>query len=212
VFREVLIQFKEDLGTFLEDLRQEEVKEEEAFPDKEKEDVKSFTFKIIVCGDPSVGKTSTILRFTDNAFTRSYLPTIGVNISEKIVNIENNLVKLVLWDLAGQQKFEQMRSHFYQGVEGVLFVFDLTNNKTFNSIQNWHDDINSSIGRKVEAAYLLGNKCDLAEEREIAKEQGDSLANELSLSYYETSALTGEKIHETFKELAESLLNQKGIL
>ena len=76
-------------------------------------------------GEPGVGKTSVILRFTDRAFKRTYLPTMGVNISEKIISHENDIVEYILWDVAGQAKFQLMRKHFYEGADAQILVFKL---------------------------------------------------------------------------------------
>lgn len=208
-FIKPLEDLKNELGAFLKDLKEKEMRKKEEFP--ETEDRKSFVFKIIVCGDPSVGKTSTILRFTDNAFTRTYMPTIGVNISEKFITIKDATVKLVLWDLAGQQKFEAMRAHFYQGSEGMFLVFDLTAFKSFNSIYNWHKDITKSIKREIPIGFILGNKSDLTEERQINAEEANKLADGLSLIYFETSALNGKNVNDVFYKMAESILKQKGV-
>ncbi|MFX0071543.1 MAG: Rab family GTPase, partial [Candidatus Hermodarchaeota archaeon] len=114
------------ISEILNDLQKKEkpTSDSEAFPeeDLEEESAVAYNFKIVVCGDPGVGKTSTILRFTDGAFARTYIPTLGVNISEKNVEVKNIKVKLILWDIAGQIKFEAMRRHFYKGAEAVIFI------------------------------------------------------------------------------------------
>lgn len=120
----------------LNDLRIKEttLQESEAFPEEYIEDKGKidYQFKIIVCGDPMVGKTSTILRFTESAFDRKYIPSIGINVKDKIIRVKKSNIQLVIWDIAGQSKFETMRSAFYKGARGVLLVFDLTNPKSFN--------------------------------------------------------------------------------
>jgi small GTP-binding protein len=167
-----------------------------------------YKFKIVLAGDPGVGKTSSILRFTNNAFNRTYIPTLGVNITEKDIEIENDLIELVLWDIAGQAKFKRMRTHFYQGSEGVLLVFDLSNYKSFENIQNWYEDIQTNISRKYRIiGFIIGNKSDLIEERKIDKMEALNLANMLHLEYIETSALTGENIEYMFRSIAEKILN-----
>ncbi len=194
----------------LNDLRIKEttLQESEAFPEEyfEDKDKIDYQFKIIVCGDPMVGKTSTILRFTESAFDRKYIPSIGINVKDKIIRVKKSSIQLVIWDIAGQSKFETMRSAFYKGARGVLLVFDLTNPKSFNDLRNWYKDINKHvhIGEQL-IGFILGNKSDKVEERKITKKEATSLANELNLEYIETSALTGDNIKESFYKMAKYL-------
>ncbi|MFX0188562.1 MAG: Rab family GTPase [Candidatus Hodarchaeota archaeon] len=192
--------------TILKDLRTKEYTE--AFPEKiiKKEEAINYQFKIIVCGDPMVGKTSLILRFTENAFKRTYISTLGVHVSDRVIRFKNSNIQLVIWDLAGQSKFDVMRTAFYQGAKGVLLVFDLTNAASFNSIKNWFNDVkkHTNIREKL-IGFILGNKSDLHNERVVTTEQASKVAKELSLIYFETSALTGNNVANSFKELAEAL-------
>ncbi len=203
-----------EILNILEDLRIKEQSflKNEAFPEEPVEDkeVIKYKFKIVVCGDPGVGKTSTILRFTDNAFIRTYIPTLGVNISEKNVKIDGNLVGLILWDIAGQSKFETMRKHFYKGTEAVILIFDLTNRKSFESIPKWYEDIKKYVitDNKI-VGFILGNKEDLEDSRIIAKKDANKIAKELGLDYIETSALTGKNVELSFHKIAEALINSK---
>jgi len=171
----------------------------------------AYNFKIVVCGDPGVGKTSTILRFTDDAFTRTYIPTLGVNISEKNIELNKIKIKLILWDIAGQIKFEAMRRHFYKGAEAVILIFDLTNRKSFENILNWHKDIRKNIVPFKDGliGFILGNKEDLINERIINIEESLSIARELNLEYIETSALTGKNVEDIFFKLSEILVKSK---
>lgn len=202
---------RDNIIEILKDLQNKEVSisELEAFPEEKIEDKIgiSYNFKIVVCGDPGVGKTSTILRFTDDAFTRTYIPTLGVNISEKNIKINDNLIKLILWDIAGQIKFETMRRHFYKGAEAIILLFDLSNRKTFESITSWFNDMRNHIKNESELiGFILGNKEDLINKREITTEEALKVANELNLEYIETSALTGKNIEESFFKVAETLV------
>ena len=162
-------------------------------------------------GDPGVGKTSTILRFTDDAFTRTYIPTLGVNLSEKNIKIKNILIKLIIWDIAGQIKFEAMRRHFYKGAEAVILIFDLTNPKSYESISNWYKDVIKNIIPIEDEiiGFIIGNKEDLVNKRKINPEEPVILAKQLNLKYIEISALTGKNVEEIFFNLAETLINTR---
>jgi len=203
------------LTEILNDLRNKEktTSKLEAFPEEAENGVSitGYNFKIVVCGDPSVGKSSTILRFTDNAFMRTYIPTLGVAISEKNLTVNNLTINLILWDIAGQSKFELMRRHFYQGTEGVILIFDLTNRKTFESIPNWYKDLKKNVTPPQEklTGFILGNKEDLVSDIEVTVEEAMEIANEFDLEYIETSALTGKNIEESFFKLSEALLNSR---
>jgi len=198
----------------LKDLQEVEVttQEPEAFP-KEAEEEKepfAFRFKVIVCGDPEVGKTSTVLRFTNKAFRRTYIPTVGVNISEKIVLLkdQNAKIEYVIWDLAGQSKFQVMRKHFYKGADGMLLIFDLTRPPTFKSIASWYQDIKTSL--KIDLfGFIIGNKADLVDQRKVNSNEIAALARELNLDYIEASALSGANVDNAFHKLAESIIAQR---
>jgi len=181
--------------------------EGEEFPidiGKPKQALREYRYKIIVVGDSAVGKTSLILRFTDRAFRRTYLPTLGVNISEKQITINGAVIQFIIWDIAGQAKFKKMRKHFYAGADGQLLVFDLTRKETFKNIVKWFEDIRSFHGDLI--GLILGNKNDLIDLREVEDAEGLKLANELQLEYIETSALTGENVDKVFNKLGELLM------
>lgn len=202
--------FRQKLTELLDDLYQKEKtsSEIEAFPEEEiKEELLEYNFKLIVCGDPGVGKTSTILRFTDNAFMRTYVPTLGVSISERLMSLGDKHINLILWDIAGQSKFEIMRRHFYKGTDAVILIFDLTNRKSFESVSNWINDI-----RKYEQeiiGLILGNKEDLIGERKISTEEALEIAKTYNFEYAETSALTGKNVEQSFYKVAETLFKSK---
>jgi small GTP-binding protein len=164
-------------------------------------------FKVVILGDPSVGKTSTILRFTDSVFLRAYIPTMGLNITQKRFEVNENPVELVLWDIGGQVHFETIRRQFYEGVSAFVILFDLTKPGSFANVPKWHNDIVNYVknGRSLKA-YLIGNKTDLHEERVVSVRDGIRLATALDMEYIETSALTGHNIEYCFKTISSELL------
>ena len=208
-FIEEISSIYENIVRALEKLRQDELVTPSSITtpkiETESEEISNYIFKIIVCGDAEVGKTSLVLRFTDNAFNRRYLPTLGTNISEKILRIRGVIIQLILWDIAGQKKFQRMRKHFYSGSNGVILVFDLTRMNTFKSITATYKDINKSLiyGENI-SGFIIGNKNDL-ESREVNREDAEKLAQKLNLGYIETSALTGENVEDAFYNIAETL-------
>jgi len=167
-----------------------------------------YQFKIIVVGDPTVGKTSLILRYTNNAFRRSYVSTMGVHVSNKIFKTEDStIIQLVLWDVGGQERFKLMRKQFYQGSDAIFLVFDLTNPESFSNIPVWFSDIKKQNNMSDEeiVGYIIGNKKDLEKDKKITDEDAENLAQKLNLEYLETSALSGENVDYAFTTLAKLL-------
>jgi len=194
----------------IEELKNKEISQSatKEFPQQKIKEEKliDYKFKIIIVGDPGVGKTSLILRFTNNAFRRTYIPTLGVHVSDKIFQIDNSNVQLVIWDIAGQVKFEMMRQQFYLGSDGILLIFDLTNPNSFNSLSNWYNDVQKQLKNRPELiGFIIGNKKDLTNEKEIYPKDANELALSLNLGYLETSALTGENVEEAFFNIASKL-------
>ncbi len=203
IIAEEIEKFNDYLVNMVDNLRISETTQLKPFPTKDNEII-NYQFKVIICGDPTVGKTSIILRFTNNAFNRKYISTIGINVSDKVISVSNINVQLVLWDTAGQSKFQFIRAPFYIGAKGVFLIFDLTNPKSFESIRTWYDDIKKNINERL-IGFIIGNKKDEVEKRKITKEMGIKLARELNLEYFETSALTGDNVFDSFYKMANSL-------
>lgn len=200
------------INQFLNEFKNNEIEEEnaKAFPDQKIKEANliSYKFKIIICGDPSVGKSSLILRFTNNAFRRHYIPTLGVHISDKIFQVDGSYIQLVLWDIAGQQKFANMRQQFYLGSDGLFLIFDLSKPSSLDSVSNWYYDIQNQLtDRPALTGYIIGNKKDIGQFNESTYEKGSDLASYLNLGYIETSAKTGENVELAFYTIAESLYN-----
>ena len=177
------------------------------------EEIREYVFKIVILGDSAVGKTSLINQFVENAFEEDYKPTLGANIIRKDVILEelNTKVRLIVWDLAGQEKYNVVRSLYYQGCVGALLVYDITRMNTFNNIEaKWLDDFKKYVKR--EGVYLLiGNKSDLTSQRMISNEDGLKLAEKISASkFVETSAKLGENVDNAFKSLVSEILEKQG--
>lgn len=204
---EELERFNVNIHSLLEELHSAETsdQETESFPMVEsQEEELSYRYKIIVCGDPSVGKTSTVLRFTDKAFRRTYIPTIGVNISEKQIRLKKIKITFIIWDIAGQSKFQMTRKYFYKGGRAQLLVFDVTRPETFQNIPKWYQDIKTHLGKDIQG-LIIANKCDLVEERKVSDEEISKLSKDLGLEFFESSALSGENVEEAFSRLGEML-------
>lgn len=214
---EEILNLRKNILIILEDLRIKECSEPQSIPFPESKasnlEKTDYIAKVIVCGDPEVGKTSIILRYTLNAFKRTYLPSIGVNICEKTIDGEDYIFKFVIWDLAGQTKFQIMRKHFYKGADAALLVFDLTDLESFKSIQSWHQDLNKHLDDPANLhCFIIGNKSDLGDQREIDTTQLSNLNKDLNLEYIETSALTGENVELVFQKIADIFIETEKVL
>jgi len=211
IFEEITI-LRDSISKLLEDFRTKEITSptSKEFPEKriKGDKIVDYRLKLVVVGDPGVGKTSTILRFTDNAFLRTYVPTLGVSITEKIFNGKSGVIEMILWDIAGQAKFETMRRHFYQGAEAILLIFDLTNRHSFTSIKSWYNDVMKNMEKHHHKmmGYIFGNKDDLGTVRKVKLVEALTLAKELNLKYIETSALTGKNVEYAFYDIAETVV------
>ncbi|MFX1273400.1 MAG: Rab family GTPase [Promethearchaeota archaeon] len=213
-FKKYILIVADKIKKVLEELKNKELAFKEMISPKKvslKTDKPEYIFKLIVIGDAEVGKSSLILRFTANAFSRSYLPTLGVNISEKGLDVNNIKVQFALWDIAGQERFFLMRKQFYQGADGVIIVFDLSRLETFNSIYDSFKDIKENVINidKI-SGVLIGNKSDLSY-REVKAQDAQKLSKELNFGYIETSALNGSNVLDAFDQIAKNLLTMREI-
>ena len=154
-------------------------------------------YKILLLGDSTVGKTCFLLRYVDDSFLDLHMATIGLDYRLKTLILEEQkIVKVQLWDTAGQDKFRAITRNYYKGASGIILIFDVTNVKSYENIKKWINEIKEEISEKV-AIVLIGNKIDNVQERKISREQGDKLASEIGVKFFETSAKTGEGINES---------------
>jgi Ras-related protein Rab-11A len=179
---------------------------------EEANELREFVYKIVILGDAAVGKTSLITQFVEGTFQEDYKPTLGANIIRKDVNIDNLRVRLIMWDLAGQEKYRVVRSMYFQGCEGALLVYDVTRYNTMDSISTkWLRDFKKYVKKKG-AYILIGNKTDLEDQRAIPTERGKELSIKIKASHFiETSAKFGENIEEAFSLLVNQILNNYGV-
>ncbi|TFG04257.1 MAG: GTP-binding protein [Promethearchaeota archaeon] len=172
----------------------------------------AYKWKVVVIGEPSVGKTTLMLRYTEKKFNELYIPTVGVQVSVKQVPIkikkDKTLVDLNIWDIAGHIKFQHIRKVFYEGAHAFLLLYDITNETTFEGTSYWRGDIMQIIGDQY--GILIGNKCDLSKERMVSEETGEERAKQYGLDFYETSAKTGENIEDVFVQITKKLLLKFG--
>jgi small GTP-binding protein len=173
-----------------------------------------WALKLAVLGDPAVGKTSLIDKYITDSFRENYQPTLGVNIVSKDIRIEdsNSKIRLLLWDIAGQDKYELTRQSFFQGCVGALLVYDMTRYSTFEQITlKWLEDF-KKFSRPDGVYILIGNKSDLKDSIKVPFEEGEQLSQKIEAAeFIETSAKYGENVERTFKNLVLHILSKNGI-
>jgi len=167
--------------------------------------------KVVMIGAGGSGKTALVNRFLTHKFSAEYIVTIGSQFAVKTVSIPGNngqnvTIKLLVWDLAGQQRFDFIRGSYYRGSKGALLVFDTTRKSTWLELPKWIRETEESLGGRI-PIILLANKVDLADERVITTEMGQQFVEEHGLvGYLETSALTGQNVEAAFEMLAKHTL------
>ena len=164
-------------------------------------------YKVMLIGDSGVGKTSIIFRFAENAFSTTFISTIGIDFKMKTLEVKGRRVKLQIWDTAGQERFHTITTSFYRGARGIILVYDITNTKSFDNIINWLRNIEKHAHEDVEK-MILGNKTDVEEKRMVRKGRGEEMAEEHGLPFFETSAKTDMNIAAAFVKMVEQIMDK----
>ena len=162
-------------------------------------------YKVLLLGDSTVGKTCFLKKYTDKTFQDVHMSTIGLDYRVKTMTLKSGkVVKLQIWDTAGQDRFRAITKNYYKGANGIILIYDVTSIQTYENVKNWISQIREEASPNV-IIYIAGNKIDLEEERKIKTEEGQKLAEELGLPFFETAAKTGVNINESFEDLVEKI-------
>ncbi|XP_070193751.1 ras-related protein Rab-7L1-like [Littorina saxatilis] len=169
-------------------------------------------FKVIIIGDPTVGKTSFVHRYVNDSFRRDYKMTIGVDFALKVIRWSDRCnIKLQLWDIAGQERFTSMTRVYYKDAHACIVMFDLSQKNTFQNAVRWKKDLDSKCQLADGAAVpclLLANKCDLGQ-REVEQEEVEEMCKEHDfLGWSETSVKEGTMIDESMNYLIEEMMSK----
>ncbi|AGO13846.1 AaceriAGL021Wp [[Ashbya] aceris (nom. inval.)] len=162
--------------------------------------------KILLVGDSGVGKSCLLVRFVEDKFSPSFITTIGIDFKIKAVDINGKKIKLQLWDTAGQERFRTITTAYYRGAMGIILVYDVTDERTFENIRQWFTTVNQHANEEAQL-LLVGNKKDM-DTRAVTYEQGESLAKELGVPFIEASAKDDENVSDIFFTLAK-LIQEK---
>lgn len=161
-------------------------------------------YKLVFLGEQGVGKTSIITRFMYDTFDTNYQATIGIDFLSKTMYLEDRTVRLQLWDTAGQERFRSLIPSYIRDSSVALVVFDIGSRPTFTRTDKWIDDVRMERGQEV-FIFLVGNKTDNEEKRQVSKEEAQAKATELGAQFIETSAKTGSNVKTLFRTLAQAL-------
>ncbi|EAR92890.1 Rab-family small GTPase (macronuclear) [Tetrahymena thermophila SB210] len=158
--------------------------------------------KLLILGESSVGKTALLNRFAQNEFIPTSSST-GMDYAIKMIEIDNKKVQLSVWDTAGQERYRSITFNLYKDSQGILLVFDLTNAKTFQTLEKWMQLIKANINEGFQIA-LIGTKCDLTDQIVVNRDMINEFLDkyDFQFEYFETSSLTNINISECFIHLA----------
>lgn len=178
---------------------------------EEESSKEKYGFKVVIIGDPTVGKTSLIRRFADNKFEGNYLPSIGADFTLKIIEFEKIQAILTIWDIGGQKEFDAIRSFYYYGANAGIMVFDCTRPETYsNLINKWAAPFKEGVGEAI-PCIILCNKIDMEKQRVITEQQCDEISATLGYPVYLTSAKSGENVHIAFEQIATMCLQKESL-
>jgi len=163
-----------------------------------------YFFKILLIGDSGVGKSCLLLRFADDSWTDTHISTIGVDFKIKTLQIDGKTIKLQIWDTAGQERFRTITSSYYRGAQGIILVYDCTDLESFHNVKQWIGEIDRYACENVNK-LLVGNKCDLADEKVVTEAMAQEFANSLEIPWIETSAKLSTNVDDCFVRMARAI-------
>ncbi|XP_003974387.2 RAB3A, member RAS oncogene family, b [Takifugu rubripes] len=161
-----------------------------------------YMFKILIIGNSSVGKTSFLFRYADDSFTPAFVSTVGIDFKVKTIYRNDKRIKLQIWDTAGQERYRTITTAYYRGAMGFILMYDITNEESFNAVQDWSTQIKTYSWDNAQV-LLVGNKCDMDDERVVSGDRGRQLADHLGFEFFEASAKDNINVKQTFERLVD---------
>ena len=170
-----------------------------------KEDI--YTFKILLLGDSTIGKTAFILRFCEDKFDSDSLTTIGLDQKNKYVKRGDKKLELHIWDTAGQERFRSIAKNLFKGADGIVLMYDISNYTSFKHIKEWINNIKDSIDISKVGLIIVGNKCDLPDsERKVDEESKKLFEANHNMKIYEASAKDNINVNDCFIILIDKMI------
>ena len=165
-----------------------------------------FQIKLVIIGDSGVGKTNFIFQFTEGRFSNIHVTTVGFDYKSKIIKLPSSKknVKLQIWDTAGQERYMAINKNLFQKVQGIILMYDLTNRDSFEHVSNWLNLVKQNASSKI--IILVANKSDLEDEKRIvSKEEGERIAENNNILFFEGSGSSGDNVDKIFITIAEEI-------
>eukprot|EP01111_Echinosteliopsis_oligospora_P017835 TRINITY_DN787_c0_g1_i1.p1 TRINITY_DN787_c0_g1~~TRINITY_DN787_c0_g1_i1.p1 ORF type:complete len:204 (-),score=57.43 TRINITY_DN787_c0_g1_i1:171-782(-) len=166
-----------------------------------------YLFKLLLIGDSGVGKSCLLLRFADDTYTESYISTIGVDFKIRTIELNGKTIKLQIWDTAGQERFRTITSSYYRGAHGIIVVYDVTDQVSFNNVRQWLQEIDRYACENVNK-LLVGNKSDLVSKKVVEEKSAAEFADGLGIPFMETSAKNSTNVEQAFIKMATEIKNR----
>jgi len=172
-------------------------------------------YKVVLVGDSNAGKSSLVLRFTHDRFDAESLPTVAMDYNVKKVRVQDQILKLKLWDTAGQSRFQSLIPMYIAEADALLIVYDITKRDSFACARNWIESLQHG-GPSGALLALVGNKADMAKVgavgRAVSTDEAQLFSKEKNVLFTETSAKTGENVTQLFAQISEHLPGRPRIL
>ena len=166
-------------------------------------------YKIIIIGDTCVGKSNILSRYLKDEFREDSKSTVGVELGTKFLKVKDVGTKIQIWDTAGQERYRSITSSYYKGSHGCFIVYDITSEISFENVDKWYQQAQKEASKDV-SIILVGNKCDLEDQRKVSKEKGEEKAKQFNIPFFETSALSKIKIDDIFNEMVNNIFERTG--
>lgn len=166
-----------------------------------------YYVQLMLIGDCGVGKSSIMMRFSDDHYQPNYVATIGIDFKVKTVEMGGKKVKVRIWDTAGQERFRTITDAYYRSADGIVIVYDITSRASFDNVKRWIRDIQNKAHPDINI-ILVGNKYDAEDLRQVMKEEGASLGQAYGIEFIEASAKTGHCIKEVFAHITRDVIRR----
>ncbi|KAG0672126.1 GTP-binding protein of the rab, partial [Pichia californica] len=162
---------------------------------------------LLLIGDSGVGKSCLLLRFAENTYTQDYISTIGVDFKIRTIELDGKTIKLQIWDTAGQERFRTITSSYYRGAHGIIIVYDVTDQESFNNVNQWLQEIDRYATSSVQK-LLVGNKCDLTDKKVVDYAVAKEFADSRGIQLLETSAADSTNVEQAFILMSKQIKDQ----
>ena len=165
-----------------------------------------YILKLLTLGDTTVGKTSIVLRYSDDKFIDTNAATIGIDFKIKQIIKGGESIKVTIYDTAGQERFQNIIKHYYKGANGIILTYDISNRSSFEKLEFWLKDLEENGDIINLYICLVGNKNDKEDQRQVSLEEADKYAKEKNLPFFEVSAKTGKGIKKLFDNMIKGAM------